>query len=133
MPIPTSDEKPKPPSGAEWQSATAVRFTAKGPRARMCKMVRVREWVKVRCDRQTTAVTQLGGAAEGAFFWLPQPKDSEPAPATAEVMFPLRPGDRRVFELFSYGPAYGGSMISPGLVLQEHWIAGEKAPVIVIR
>ncbi|MBK8259488.1 MAG: hypothetical protein IPK82_43380 [Polyangiaceae bacterium] len=132
-PIPTSEEKPKSPTAAEWQAAPQVRFTARGPRAKSCKMFRVREWLKVRCERQNTAISLLGGASEGAFLWMPEAKEKEPAPSAAEVMFPIKPGDRRVFELFSYGPAYGGSMISPGLLLQEHWIAGETLPVVVIR
>lgn len=132
-PIPPPPEKLKVPGASEWQSATPVRFTARGPRAAKCRMLRVREWLKVRCEGQTTAIGLMGGAPDGAFYWLPQAKEGEPAPPNAEVMFPMKPGDRRVFELFSYGPAYGGSMISPGLVLQEHWIAGEPAPVVVIR
>lgn len=132
-PIPAPQEKPKVPDAAEWQSATPVRFTARGPRAKACRMLRVREWLKVKCERQTTAVALMGGTADGAVFRLPDAPEGQPAPTSAEVTFPVKPGDRRVFELFSYGPAYGGSMISPGLVLQEHWVAGEPAPVVVIR
>lgn len=132
-PIPAPEEKPKVPGMSEWQSATPVRFTARGPRAKACRMLRVRDWIKVKCEGQTTAVALMGGKTDGAFFWLPKEKEGEHAPTSAEVMFPIKPGDRRIFEFFSYGPAYGGSMISPGLVLQEHWIAGEAAPVVVIR
>lgn len=132
-PIPDAGDKPKPPTPAEWQSATPVRFTRKGPRAKGCRMLRAREWVRVHCDGQVTAVALMGGAANGAFFWVPEAKAGEPAPTQAEITFPLRRGDRRVFELFSFGPAYGGSMISPGLVLQEHWLEGDPAPTIVIR
>lgn len=133
VPIPAAEEKPKVPGFADWQTAAPVRFTRRGPRAKGCRMLRVREWVKVRCEGQATAIALMGGKTDGAFLWMPQAKESEPAPTSAEVMFPLKPGDRRVFELFSYGPAYGGSMISPGLVLQEHWVAGEPAPVIEIH
>jgi hypothetical protein len=132
-PIPPAEEKPKAPKAEEWQSATLVRFDARGPRARACRMHRLREWVKVHCDGQATAVGFLGGSPDAAFFFLPQAKEGEPAPTSTDIVFPLKPGDRRVLEIFSYGPAYGGSMISPGLVLQEHWIAGEPAPVVVIR
>lgn len=132
-PIPSGEDKPKVPKAVEWQTATRVKFTRKGPRAKSCHMSRVREWVKVHCDVQTTAVSLLGGSLGAAFLWLTPPKEGEAAPPAGEVIFALKPGDRRVFELFSYGPAYGGSMISPGLVLQEHWVAGEPAPTIVIR
>jgi hypothetical protein len=132
-PFPAPEEKPKVPGFADWQAATPVRFTARGPRAKACKMFRVRDWLKVKCEGQTTAVALMGGKTDGAFLWLPPAKEGEAAPTSAEVMFPVKPGDRRIFELFSYGPAYGGSMISPGLVLQEHWVAGEPAPVVVVR
>lgn len=132
-PFPAPEDKPKVPGVADWQAATPVQFTSKGPRAKGCKMLRVREWLKVRCEGQATAVSLLGGKTDGAFFWMPQAKEGEPAPTAVEVMFPVKPGDRRIFEMFSYGPAYGGSMISPGIVVQEHWVAGEPSPVVVIR
>lgn len=132
-PIPPAGDRPQPPKPAEWQSATRVAFTRQGPRAKRCRMHRVREWARVHCDGQTTAIGLMGGAPAGAFFGLPEAKEGEPAPTAADVMFPLRVGDRRVFELFSYGPAYGGSKIAPGLVLQEHWVSGEPAPVVVIH
>lgn len=132
-PIPAPEDKPKAPQAAEWKSATQVGFTQRGRRAKGCKMFRVRDWLKVRCEGQTTAIGLMGGQPDGAFLWLPEAKEGEQAPTSAEIMFPIKPGDRRVFELFSYGPAYGGSMILPGLVLQEHWVAGEPAPVVVVR
>lgn len=133
-PIPPAPEKPLAPKEAEWRaSAVAVKFTARGPRAKNCRLLRLREWLKVRCEAQITAISLLGGNIDRAYFWLPQQKEGEPSPTSAEVIFPIKPGDRRIIELFSFGPAYGGSMISPGPVLQEHWIAGEPAPTVVIR
>jgi len=132
-PIPVPEEKLKVPQAPEWKTATRVQFASKGPRAKGCRMYRVREWLKVHCDGQTTAVGLMGGTVGGAYMYLPPAKEGEPAPTSADVIFPMREGDRRVFELFSFGPTYGGSMISPGLVLQEHWIAGDPAPTVVLR
>jgi hypothetical protein len=133
-PIPTDEaDSKKPPKASEWVTATRVKLTRQGPRAAGCRAWRARSWLKIHCDVQTTALSLLGGKSSGVASWLAQPKAGEPAPSQAEVIFPMRPGDRRIFELFSFGETYGGSMVSPGLVLQEHWIEGEPAPVIVLR
>jgi len=131
-PIP-DEANPKAPKASDWQSAARVHITRRGPRAEACRAWRVRSWVKIHCDVQTTAAALVAGSAKGVALWVPEPKDSVPAPQAAEVIFPIRPGDRRIFELFSFGETYGGSMVSPGLVLQEYWIVGEPAPTIVLR
>ncbi|MDC0739711.1 hypothetical protein [Polyangium mundeleinium] len=132
-PIPIEEGTPKPPTPAEWQSATRVRIHRKGPRAEHCRAWRARGWLKVHCDTQTTAASLVGGTNRGVSLWMPEPKEGVPAPPSGQVMFPIKPGDRRIFELFSFGETYGGSMVSPGLVLQEHWIEGEPAPTLVLR
>lgn len=132
-PIPVDEETPKAPKAADWKSATRVKITRKGGRAQNCRAWRTRYWIKVHCDRETTAISLVGGDHKGVSMWLPEPKEGVPAPGASEAMFPIRPGDRRIFELFSFGETYGGSMVSPGLVLQEYWLVGESAPVIVLR
>lgn len=132
-PIPKPEEKLKIPQAPEWKSAPRVKFASLGPRAKNCRMFRVREWLKIHCDGQASAIGLMGGTTGGAFFYLPPAKEGEPAPTSSDVIFPMREGDRRVIEIFAYGPAYGGSMISPGLVLQEHWNPGEPFPTVVLR
>lgn len=131
-PIPWDTKDTKTPKAADWVSATRVRVERRGPRAENCRVWRAKNWVKVHCDVQTTAASLVGGDHKGVSLWMPEPKEGVPAPGAGEVMFPIRPGDRRIFELFSFGETYGGSMVSPGLVLQEYWIEGEAAPVIVL-
>jgi len=132
-PIPVDDEAPKTPKAADWKTATRVKITRRGPRAANCRAWRAKSWVKIHCDKETTAVSLVGGEFRGVSMWMPEPKEGVPAPGSSEAMFPIHPGDRRIFELFSFGETYGGSMISPGLVLQEYWLPGESAPVIVLR
>jgi hypothetical protein len=132
-PIPLDEKDAKPPMPSEWQTATRVRFTRKGPRAEGCRAWRTRSWLKIHCDAQTTAASLVGGSFRGVSLWMPEAKEGLPAPHAGQVMFPIKPGDRRIFELFSFGETYGGSMVSPGLVLQEYWIEGEPAPTIVLR
>ncbi|UQA54558.1 hypothetical protein [Polyangium aurulentum] len=122
----------KPPKSSEWVNAARVRITRRGPRAAGCRAWRTRSWLKVHCDAKITAAALVGGTSAGTSFWLSPPKPGEPSPEAGEVMFPMRPGDRRIFELFSFGETYGGSMVSPGLVLQEYWLAGEPAPTVVM-
>ncbi|MBK9261023.1 MAG: hypothetical protein IPM54_14600 [Polyangiaceae bacterium] len=144
-PGPTDEEKPidfekividdkdtKTPKLSDWQTATRVRMTRRGPRAEGCRAWRVRAWIKVHCSTRTTAISLLGGSFKGVSMWLREPPAGAPAPEAAEVVFPIRPGDRRVFEFFSFGETYGGSMVSPGLLLQEYWIEGAAAPTIVM-
>lgn len=132
-PIPVDETDTKAPKASDWVTATRVRITRRGPRAEGCRAWRTKNWVKIHCDVETTAVSLVGGASRGVSMWMAEPKEGVPAPQASEAMFPIRPGDRRIFELFSFGETYGGSMVSPGLVLQEYWIPGESAPVIVLR
>jgi hypothetical protein len=131
-PIVIDDKDSKTPKLSDWQTATRVRITQRGPRAEGCRAWRTRAWVKVHCAVRTTAVSLLGGSFKGVSMWLRDPPAGAPAPEAAEVIFPIRPGDRRVFEFFSFGETYGGSMVSPGLVLQEYWIEGAPAPTLVM-
>lgn len=131
-PIVIDEKDNKTPKMADWQTATRVRMTRRGPRAENCRAWRTRAWMKVHCDTRTTAVSLLGGVFKGVSMWMREPPAGAPAPEASEVIFPIRPGDRRIVELFSFGETYGGSMVSPGLVLQEYWLEGASAPTIVM-
>lgn len=131
-PIPIDEKDNKTPKLSDWQSATRVRITRRGPRAQGCRAWRKNAWLKVHCDARTTAVSLLGGAFKGVSMWMREPPAGAPAPEAAEIVFPIRPGDRRIVEFFSFGETYGGSMVSPGLMLQEYWLEGASAPTIVL-
>lgn len=131
-PIVIDEKDNKTPKLSDWQTATRVRITRRGARAENCRAWRTRAWIKVHCDVRTTAVSLLGGAFKGVSMWMRDPPAGAPAPEAAEVIFPMKPGDRRVLEFFSFGETYGGSMVSPGLMLQEYWLEGTSAPTIVL-
>jgi hypothetical protein len=131
-PIATDAKDSKTPKFSDWQTATRVRITRRGPRAEACRAWRTGIWIKVHCDARSTAISLLGGSFRGVSMWLREPPAGAPAPEAAEVIFPMQPGDRRIIEFFSFGETYGGSMISPGLILQEYWIEGATAPTIVL-
>lgn len=131
-PIVVDEKDSKTPKLTDWQTATRVRITRRGPRAEGCRAWRTRAWIKVHCDVRTTAVSLLGGSFRGFSMWLRDPPAGAPAPESSEVIFPIRPGDRRVMEFFSFGETYGGSMVSPGIILQEYWLEGASAPTLVM-
>lgn len=131
-PIVIGDKESKSPKLSDWTKATRVRMTRRGAKAENCRAWRFQDWIKVHCDSRSTAASLLGGSFRGVSMWLRDPPAGSPAPEAAEVIFPIRPGDRRIFEIFSFGETYGGSMVSPGLVLQEYWIEGAPAPTLVM-
>ena len=105
-----------------------------GPAAAGCRAYRLREWLRFRCpDLTVAAVSLLGGQTKGVAFWITPPKGSD-LPRGGEVMFPLRPGDRRVVQLLTFGAGYDGPFtILPAVVLQEHWIEGDPTPTVIAR
>jgi hypothetical protein len=124
---PPAGEKSAVPKAAEWAKASPVRLARVGPAASGCIALRVREWLRIRCPIRTFAISLLGGSNEGVAFWIGPEAEQQPG----EVQFPLRRGDRRVVELWTYGKdAEGGFMPQPALVVQEHWVDGEAAPTV---
>jgi hypothetical protein len=123
---PSADKSPSPKPD-EWSKATPVRLTRTSPTGGGCRAVRVREWLRIRCATKTFAVSLLGGSNEGVAFWIGPESDGQPG----EIQFPLRRGDRRVFQFWAYGKdAEGGFQAKPLLVVQEQWIEGDAAPIV---
>lgn len=118
-------EKSARPGPADWKGAAAVELAAVSPAASRCKAFVMREWLKVRCVGGTTsAVTQLGGERDGVALWIDPPTDKAAnLPGDAEVIFPLRRGDRRVIQFWTFGPGYDGPLtVVPAFTLHEEWI-----------
>jgi hypothetical protein len=107
-----------------------------------CNAVLKREWVRITCPN-AASVALLGGSVDGVMLDVHEPP---PDPHAAETfgrpprnlmgvaVFPVRRGDRRLFQfnLFSQGAmnAYESSpdSVTPGPVLSEVWLDGEKGP-----
>lgn len=86
------------PKGKEWSQATEVALTSGA--APGCRAYVLREWLKINCHGQenTGVIRQLAGSQTGVAVWVTpgvsvdhyvQPGD------TAEIIFPVRRGDRR--------------------------------------
>ena len=121
----------------EWAQAAEVEPTRRGPRAAKCHVWRVREWVRVSCpDLVTSSIAMLGGTNQGMAFWIDPAKEGKDGklPAGGEVLFPVRPGDRRVVQFLSFGPGYEGPFTQlPALVVQELWLEGAAKPTLVLH
>jgi hypothetical protein len=99
---------------------------------------RVREWLKVHCDGLTASIAQLAGNTDDVALWVAPKSDRELfthlAANGAEAIFPLRRGDRRVFQRFDVsGGAYGGFGVEGGVVIDARWLDIEGVPRLVLR
>jgi hypothetical protein len=120
-------ERSPSPKLPEWTGATRVRPTRRGAEAASCWVDLVREWARVKCSRETFAISLLGGEVEGVAFWIDQ--------ATKEgvVLMPLRRGGKHVVQLWKAGTdRTGGFAPQPALVLQEYWLEGAPGPVLTL-
>lgn len=130
-------EKSPVPKFDEWASATVVDVPRRGYEASECVVLRVREWLKIKCDVNVGAIVQHSGTPEGVAFWV-RPKmnlwenmeDKNPG----EMLFPLRVGDRRMLQFFSLRPdPCVGVGFSPSVLIDETWLEGESGPTVVLR
>ena len=126
--VPGAD-KSTVPTAKEWLAAEPVELSRLSPAGATCVATRVREWLRVRCPIKTFAISLLGGSNEGLSFWIGGEAEDRPG----EVQFPLRRGDRRVVQFWVERSATGGeTVIEPGIVVQEHWLAGDPSPTVSV-
>ncbi len=119
-----ADKSPRP-TPTEWRQARQVALRYRAPKGARCGAFLLREWLKVRCAGGTvSAVTQLGGERDGVALWIDPPADrATNMPGDAELQFPVRRGDRRVLQLWTFGPGYDGPLtVVPALTLHEEWV-----------
>jgi hypothetical protein len=128
-------EPSKKPTLAEWKEAPEVAIARRSPAAHACRVQRVREWTKVHCDVLTSAVRQLAGNTDDVLPWVvPNHLDPTELRSGAEVIFPLRRGDRRIFQFYELsGGAYDGFGSEPGVVVEARWLSREAEPSVILR
>lgn len=100
-----------------------------------CTLQRVREWNRITCDAANATVTLVTGTRDGCSLWA--------NPDKAQILFPVRRGDRRVIELRPHAKVvtvegnYGPNQFEqPGggpVVFSETWLEGEDAPTLVVQ
>ncbi len=133
---PPSAEVSKTPKLEEWIAAPKVKLARNVPG---CSAYRVREWLKIHCSGFPGAgVSLVTGSRDGVLVWVdPAGGDGPDAmakPRDAEVVFPLRRGDGRIFQIAQFGEGYDGPIgWNNAYAISEYWVDGEPAPIVTIR
>jgi hypothetical protein len=139
--LPAFDAAPFPveasaaPKDAEWKDVPAVRVSRVDERITGCRTYRLREWIKVHCERQTAGVRLVAGSREGVSMLVHETDVHEPGVGLGrsfDVVFPVRPGDRRVFEVFEVEDGYEGWWPFSSLVIEERWAEGATGPTVAV-
>jgi hypothetical protein len=139
-PIATKAAKPSPrPSDADWVDAPTLALARSDQR---CEARRLREWVRVSCRIEVTEIELIAGSAEGVALshsarYLDPPDEPWQYPSStddAHIVFPTRPGDRRLFQVLdSAFVKWGGVDLNAALAISETWLPDEPAPTITIH
>ncbi|MEQ9322242.1 MAG: c-type cytochrome, partial [Polyangiaceae bacterium] len=128
-----------PPSEAAWAHASPM-VVDRAPDT--CEVFRLDDWVRVRCAHHVTEIAQFGGATEGVTLTHSEPyirrtTRARPHPERVDdaiLTFPIRPGDRRQFQLLHGRPVrWSGVILTTELVVSELWREGDPDPSIVIH
>lgn len=120
-------EKSTQPLWKEW--AHAAEFDL--PRApRACRAFRVREWVRIKCDLprdEFVSTSLIAGNREGVSFGHNEFGQGY------DVVFPVRSGDRRVFQIVRVASWSKYSVDHDvAFAISEAWPAGDRAPEITV-
>lgn len=111
------DGRSKPPTVAEWGSATNVNTASKGAQPSNCYMKIVREWLKVHCDGFMQHVTNEEGlGAEGVehFTWVND--------KVADVVVRVRKGQSMKLRIVRDGQT---------VAMFTNWPAGAPRPTVM--
>jgi hypothetical protein len=123
------------PKPDEWKGAREVRLAHD---VEACHAFRVREWLKIHCGGFPAAgASMLAGSREGVALWVDPSGEGNEAMKTArtvDVIFPVRRGDGRIFQITQFGEGWDGPVAwNLAYSVSEQWVAGEPAPIITVR
>ncbi len=132
---PPGAEATPAPKPDEWKAAPVVRLAHD---VEACRAYRVREWLKIHCAGFPAAgASLLAGTRTGVGLWVDPPRDAADGMKTlrsAEVIFPVRRGDGRLFQIGQFGEGYDGPIAwNLAFTVSEQWIEGDPAPIVTVR
>jgi hypothetical protein len=129
---PPTHAKSAAPKPAEWAHAKPV--VPARPLPKGCEALLLREWLRLRCrGRKPATIGLLSGDQTNVSFWLAQGKKE--GDGYAEVVMPLRRGDRRIIQLTEIetrSELPGASEQVLGFTLQELWLDTMPGPWVSI-
>jgi mono/diheme cytochrome c family protein len=135
-PLAAPAEAPSPPpTWPEWKSAPEVSL----PRiAKQCRLYRVREWFRAHCDADPDDATESPSGAGRAAMIVGSARGVELTRGRygggADAVFPMREGDRRVFELNRIaGHSRCAVFWDVAAVVSASWLPGEPGPTVVMQ
>lgn len=126
---PEKSPRPKP---AEWATATRQALSRTSATGAACEAHLLREWLRIRCPKgPLAAISLLGGERNDLLFWIVPPLDGAGVPGGGEAIFPLRKGEARVLQFWTFGEGYDGPLtVLPLFVVQEDWLDGAAGPTV---
>lgn len=133
---PFPEEKSPRPKKDDWKAVPEVKLSEGSMSSGgSCKLQRLREWVRIFCTTTTAKITLICGDPEDVYVMMGQvPADWGIFPEEGEIVFPVRKGDRRLFEWQGVEFGYKGANTAVNfLVISELWLPWEEKPVIVAR
>jgi hypothetical protein len=131
---PPGEEKTPAPSLDEWKGAARIKIARADKR---CNAFRLREWVKIHCSLPAAGAALMAGNPDGVAVWVDRSSmEIEQVafkPRGVDVVFPVRRGDARYFEVFEWFADYmypSGHVVA--VSISESWVEGEPAPVLTM-
>jgi hypothetical protein len=128
---PFPEEKSKAPTLAEWKTATRLKATRVTRGLSDCATYRLREWIKIHCSHDMTGIRLIAGSNEGVAMWVPE-VTGENRVRGGELIFPVRRGDNRFFELFDLIADWDRAGSETSGYVEERWLDGETSPTLAV-
>jgi hypothetical protein len=125
-----SNTRTSAPKQREWQEGKPVELARDHA---WCAGRLVREWLRIRCFMpHVVGASLLGGDRDGTSLRMVGKFDEHSADS-AEIVFPLRRGDRRVFQItaLAENDLWGGAE-SLSAMISESWVDDDRGPIVVV-
>jgi hypothetical protein len=115
------------PVAEEWEKGQRLELTRGDAR---CVARRVREWIRVECFLDRVAgVHLIAGERQGVDLRLVK-ESRDGSFDSAQIIFPVRARDRRVFQIVPAVGDWRDGAASP-MFISESWIEGESPQIVL--